>query len=168
MMSENRIVFVIVITIIAVHFVLREATFEKAGIRRGEIRFPAGWGLRAILWIGSPLELVGAYKLILQVRSSSDWFLPIILVLAAFGTVYFTPGTIATDGSGVSIHKYFGLRIEKLGWDDVESAVVSKALKTISVFGRGDRSIVNTQFHVDPLRFQTELKKHLKTPLIEQ
>jgi hypothetical protein len=57
MISENRIVFVVVVTIIAVHFVLREATFEKAAIRKGGVRFPAGRGLRAIFWVGAPLEL---------------------------------------------------------------------------------------------------------------
>lgn len=168
MISENRIVFVVVVTIIAVHFVLREATFEKAAIRKGGVRFPAGRGMRAIFWVGAPLELFGAYELLRQIHSSTDWFFPIILIALALGTVYFDPGTLVTDESGVSLHKYFGLHTEKLEWDNVESVVVAKALKTISVFGRDGRSIIHTQFHVDPLRFQAEVKKHLRSPIIEQ
>lgn len=168
MTSENRTFLVIIITIIAVHFVLREATFEKATVRKGESRFPPVMGFRAAVLIGAPLELFGAYELFHQVRSISDWFLPMMLLVFALGTVYFDPGTITINASDITHSRYFGFSISKIAWNDVESAVTSKTLKTISVFAPGGRSIVHTQFQVDPLRFESELKRHVKVPVIEQ
>lgn len=118
--------------------------------------------MRAIFLLGVPLELFGAYELSRQAGSPADWFLPTILLISAFGTVYFDPGTISFDDRGIYQNKFSGSYTKGIPWSEVQSAVVSKPLKTISVFGRESLSAVHTQFHVDPLRFQSEIAKHVR------
>jgi hypothetical protein len=155
---------VIVLVIVCLHFLMREAFFERASVRKRKVSFPPPYGLRAVFFLGIPLELFGAYQVCLQ----AHWILGAFVFLLAPLQFLFYPGTITLNDKEIVLRRYFGLKITRIDWDEVESVVSSKAFRTISVFAKDGRSIVHTQFHVDPLRFQVELKRHRNFPLIER
>jgi hypothetical protein len=159
---------VIAIASIAVHFALREAAFERATIRKAKVVFPPIYSLRAMFWLGTPAFLFGAYKVCVDVRSSADWAYPFIYIGLAILAFFSDPGTITLDDQGITMKKFLGLRVKRIGWQDTDSAVYSSARKELTVFAKDGRLITHTQFHVDPTRFEAELSMRLKTPPIHQ
>lgn len=159
---------VIALAIIGVHFVFREAAFERAKVRKNNLYFPPVFGLRIFFWLGVPIFLFAAYEVFGEIRSGFDWVYPVLFL--AFAALIFLsyPGTITLNTDGVNFRRYLGLRVKRMKWDAIASMVSSKGSKTISVYGHDGTSIVHTQFNVDPLRFKTELTNRLPLSIIEQ
>jgi hypothetical protein len=158
---------VIVISLSAVHFAMREAVFERARITKDQISFPPVFSLRAMFWLGIPAFAYAGCKVVGEIRSPKDWSYPAIsigLILLCFFSV---PGTISLDNEGISIKKYLRLRGKRVLWHEVSSVTNASALKTITIYDRdGATSIAHSQFHVDPVRFLLELQKHVKKDAI--
>lgn len=158
----------IVCALIAVHFVMREAIFERARIRKGQICFPPVFGLRATFWLGTPMFLFAAYKVSNEAGSSFDWVYPLIFVGLALLAFFSNPGTITLNAEEISIKRFLGLRVKRLDWQSVSSAVHSTAQKEIVLYAKDGTSITHTRFHVDPSRFEAELQKRLGPQFIQQ
>ena len=167
-MTLTRTMFLVVVVTTAVHFVLREAGFERATVRRLKISFPPVYGLRAMFWLGVPGFLYAAYRVRLEMRSSFDWILPIIGVGFALMAFFSYPGTISLDEDGISIRRFHGFRARRLRWRDVASAVHSDSQKEIVLYGRDGEAITHTRLHVDQLRFENEVTRYLKTAPIHR
>lgn len=158
----------IVCALIAVHFAMREAAFERASFRKAEIRFPPVFSLRAMFWVGIPMFLFAGFKVSGGVRSSFDWVYAVICVSLALLAFFSVPGTIVLNEQGISIKRFLGLRVRWLNWENVASAVHSSAQKEIVVYAKDGTSISHTRFHVDASRFEAELRKRLGTRFIQQ
>jgi hypothetical protein len=152
------------LSIIAVHFVMREAVFERASVRKQKLLFPPTYLVRGVFWLGIPSMLYATYRVSFEIRSPRDWFYPIISLLLAALIFFSYPGTISLNDRGIILRRCLRLKVTRIEWDAVESAYSSEVNKTISVFAHDGTAIVHTRFHVDPSRFQFELKKHLKVP----
>jgi len=61
MISAAETQLVMAPAIIAVHFVFREAVFERAKMRNNNLSFPPVLWLRIIFWFGIPMFLFAAY-----------------------------------------------------------------------------------------------------------
>lgn len=159
---------IIVLAITAVHFVFREATFERVAHRKNNLFFPPVYGLRAVFWLGIPMFLFAAYKVGNEIRSLIDWLYP-LLFLGLASLIFATfPGTISLNQEGITFRRYPGLFEKRIKWDAVASVVSSKTACTIAVYAHDGTSIVHTQFHVDPTRFKAELKNRFRGSMFDQ
>ena len=167
-MALPHILVGVVSALIAVHFVLRETAFERATIRKAKASFPPVYSLRAMFWLGTPTFLLAAYKVCAEIQSSADWAYPFIFIGLALLVFFSYPGTITLDDEGITMKRFLGLRVKQLSWHEIASAVYSKVRKETTVFGKDGRLITYTRFHVDPSRFEDEVRKRLKAPVIHQ
>lgn len=168
MISAAEPQFVIVLAIIAVHFVFREAVFERAQVRNNDFSFPPVLGLRIIFWFGIPIFLFAAHKVCGQIQSRFDLLYPVLFIALASLAFFSYPATISFTSSGINLRRYLGLRVKRMKWEGV-AVVSSRRLKTISVYAHDGESIVHTQFNVEPARFKSELGNRLpSSSIIEQ
>jgi len=158
----------IVCSSIAIHFALREAVLERAQVRRAKVLFPPVMSLRLTSWVGVPLLLFAAYKLFTEMHSLRDWFYPASAIGLALLAFFSPPGTITVNDSEARIDRYWGLKVCKLAWSEVDCAVYSRARNELAIYHRDGRSIVHTRLHVDPTRFSLEVSKRLGKPIIRQ
>lgn len=168
MLTVTETQIVIALALMAVHFVLREALFERATVRTSDLSFSPVLGLRLIFWFGVPACVFAAYKVFGEIESKFDWLYPCLFLGFACLIFFSYPGTIQLNSNGIGLRRYLGLRVKRLKWDDVASVVSSRVLRTISVYEHHGTSIVHTQFHVDPSRFKSELRRRLSVPIIEE
>lgn len=161
-MSAGPTWIVIVVALVAVHFAMREAIFERASVRKARISFPPVYSLRAMFWVGIPAFSFATFKVAGEIQSPMDWVYPTFGVGLILLTFFSVPGTITLNDEGISVKNPLGLRVKRLFWQEVTSVASSSARKTITVYGRDGNSITHTQFHVDPQRFLFELRRHVK------
>lgn len=154
--------FIILVATAAVHFIFREAVFERATVRSNQLLFPPVFILRAVFWLGIPVFSYGAYKVASDIHNKFDLIFPIIYILLDFLVFFSYPGTINLTGKGIEYHRYFGFVKRRMGWEEITTVAVSPIDKSISVYSREGNSIVHTQFNVDPIRFETEVRDHLR------
>jgi hypothetical protein len=162
--SNTRTSIAMALSIIAVHFAMREAVFERASVRKQKVLFSPTYLVRGVFWLGIPSMLYATYRVSFEMRSPRDWFYPIVFFLLAALIFVSYPGTISLNEQGIVLRRYLGLKVTRIDWNAVESAYSSEVNKTISVYAHDGTAIVHTRFHVDPSRFQFELKKRLKVP----
>jgi hypothetical protein len=159
----------LVLTLLAVHVVLREAKIERATLRQSLAIFPTILSFRILFFLGPPMFLYGAYQIAKTAHTFVDWFLVGILAVFAFLSVWLERGTtIRVSDKGVLFRRWYGLKKCDIPWKDVRSAVSAKVPKTVAVFSADGRSIVHTQWHVDPSTFELVLARRLGAGLIRQ
>jgi hypothetical protein len=168
LMASYETEIVIVAALVAVHFVFREAVFERAAFRKNKLSFPPVRGLRAIFWLGIPLFMFATYKVSTEIHSKADWLYPILYLGLACLVFFSYPGTICLRSDGITYRRYLGLVVKELKWSEVSSVVSSRVSRTITVYSRDGIAIVFTQFNVDPSRFETEVASHVRVPIIER
>jgi hypothetical protein len=166
-MELHRLV-TIVLPVAAVHFVAREALLERAKLKPGLAIFPTILSLRILFVIGPLMFLYGSYQIASAAQSFTDNFLVIIAIGFAVLTFCSEQGTIRVSDEGIFFRRWYGLRKCHIEWKDVQSAVSSGALKTITIFSADGRNIVHTQWHVAPSTFEAVLLRRLGAKLIQQ
>jgi hypothetical protein len=158
----------IVITLAAVHFALREASFERAAHKGEKLYFPPIFTLRACFWFGTPLFLYSAVKTFSQIRVGTHWIVPVISVGLAALSFFSVPGTIILDDSGIRYTRYLGLVSRRIQWADIRSVVLAGVRQETVVFGNDGTAITHTQFNVDPSRFVDEVTRRSNVEMIHR
>jgi len=147
----------IVLPIAAAYLVAREALLERAKLKAGLTIFPTILSLRVLSVVGLVMFLYGSYQIAKAAQGQFDYFLTAVMVGFALLSVYTEQGTILVLDEGILFRRWYGLRTCYMAWTDVQSAVSSKAFRTITVFSKDGRSIVHTQCHVAPSTFEAVL-----------
>jgi len=151
----------IVVSLVVVNFVLREAVFERAKVRAGRIKFPPIFSFRLALWMVAPLALYATARLFAEVRSQIDWIYPILTGLFSIAVIVYQPSTITIDNNGLSSANFLGLRKKNISWANASSVTDFKVTKNIVVCSTQSECIEHTRFHVDPHRFLMEITNRM-------
>jgi hypothetical protein len=140
----------------------------RAKLKLGLAIFPTVLSLRILFVVGPLMFLYGSYQIARTAQSLTDNFLVIIGIGLAVLTVCSEQGTIRVSDEGIFFRRWYGLKKCHIEWKDVQSAVSSRALRTITVFSADGRNIVHTQWHVAPSTFEAVLLKRLGAKFIQQ
>jgi hypothetical protein len=133
-----------------------EARLTHAAAKDGALVFRAGMGMRVLLGVGILGFSVGTLA---SIGHEETW-----LLVASTGIVIALcvawPATVVIAEDGVRRHVWWR-RTAALPWKEV-SGIERNAGGDIQVFGKSGQCITFTRFHIDPLRFQEEVKRRAR------
>lgn len=147
------------IVIFGVRFIAMEATFERSSRLKDAVRYRPVLGLRLCYGLGLPISLMGAFQIARQNNLKEDWRFLIIFLAMALGTLVSWQHTILITRTGVTESRWFGIKPVTITWPELEYATREPDRNT-KIVAKDGRSITHSKYHVDPVGFVDELRKH--------
>jgi hypothetical protein len=141
------------LVLILLRVLYTEARLARATVKADAIFFRAALGVRILMGSG----IVGFLILIRKsVGHEETWLLiagSILVILMCF----VWPATIVIENDALRRHLWWK-RIMAIPWNEV-SAIEKNKGGDLRVFGNNGQCITFTRYHVDPFRFEIEVKR---------
>ena len=109
----------------------------------------AGIGLGGAL-IAGPILQTGKIDIVTSIIGGGSLMAALILL----------PPRVILCNQGVEARWWWGRR-NSLSWSSITGASYDRAKNEISLHGQAGAVLRHTQYHVDPLRFQMEIERHV-------
>ena len=153
MNTESNIWWIGPLVLTLLHLLYKEARLSHATKKGDQLVFRAGVGARVLLALG----IVGfSLGTLASIGREEPWLLALGAALA-ISCCFGWPVTIVMDDHSITRHIWWKPGIS-IPWNEV-SGVERNAGADIQVFGNHGQCITFTRYHIDPIRFQDEVRR---------
>jgi hypothetical protein len=130
-----------------------EARLAQTQAQGGILVFRTGVGFRALIVVGT--AIIG-WQMVREFRTAETWVLCMCSAILLFA-FFAWPSTIAVGVDSVSQHRWWRKSV-RIPWSEV-TAIQKNAVGDMQVFGIKGQTITFTRYHVNPARFEEEVKE---------
>lgn len=130
-----------------------EAALAHVQIKKDVLVFRCGWGLRIL--VGSGI-LFFLDQIVGGLRVEKGWVIGMLVTILMF-LAFAWPSTLTIGPDGVSKHQWWRSAVT-IPWGKV-TAIERNSVGDMQVFGSEGQTVVFTRYHVDPTRFELEIKR---------